>query len=74
MVFGYSYLGRKIMFERREQFVEGVKHLVYPYYTYWTIGYLLRLSGARKLLDQKPLGKMVPVDEYLPIMFDQHPL
>ena len=30
-------------------------------------------SGAKKLVEEKPLGKMVPVDEYLPIMYDKHP-
>ena len=30
-------------------------------------------SGAKKLLAQRPLQKILPVDEYLPIMFDEHP-
>ena len=30
-------------------------------------------SGAKKLLDAEPLTKMVPVDEFVPIMFDRHP-
>jgi collagen beta-1,O-galactosyltransferase len=34
---------------------------------------VITLEGAKKLLDAKPLKKMVPVDEYLPIMFDRHP-
>ena len=38
-------------------------------YTYWTLAYILTKSGAEKLLAGNPLGKMVPVDEYLPIMF-----
>lgn len=42
-------------------------------YSYWTLGYALSSSGARKLLDADPLSRLVPVDEYLPILFDKHP-
>jgi len=52
--------------------VEGSKYLVHVDYSYWTLGYALTLRGAKKLLDAKPLEKLVPVDEYLPIMFDKH--
>jgi len=37
------------------------------------IGYLLSLNGAKKLLAPNPTRKLVPVDEYLPIMFNKHP-
>jgi hypothetical protein len=37
------------------------------------LGYLLTLKGAEKLLAGEPLGRLVPVDEYLPIMYDRHP-
>ncbi|KAF2901651.1 hypothetical protein ILUMI_04535 [Ignelater luminosus] len=42
-------------------------------YSYWTLGYALSYRGARKLLDAEPLSRLVPVDEYLPILFDKHP-
>ena len=41
-------------------------------YSYWTIGYILKGKAARVLIDEKPLEKMVPVDEYLPIMYGAH--
>lgn len=56
-----------------ESFVEGMENLVYPDYTYWTIGYILTLRGATKLLNASPLLNLIPVDEFLPIMFDKHP-
>ena len=56
-----------------EDRVNGTTNLVWADYSYWTVGYLLSLNGAKKLLEGKPLGKMVPVDEYLPIMYDKHP-
>lgn len=37
------------------------------------MGYALSNQGAKKLLDGDPLTKLVPVDEYLPILFDRHP-
>lgn len=51
----------------------GSRYLVRAGYSYWTLGYLLSQSGARKLLAAKPLENLVPVDEYLPILFDKHP-
>ncbi|XP_072544755.1 procollagen galactosyltransferase 2 [Salminus brasiliensis] len=68
------YVGRKrLQVKRPERWVKGVKNLVHPDYSYWTLGYALSLQGARKLLDAQPLGKMLPVDEFLPIMFNKHP-
>lgn len=65
------YLGRKILSSSSEEFVTD--HLRRPSYSYWTLGYILSGRGARKLLRAQPLQHVLPVDEYLPIMFDQHP-
>nr|XP_031363684.1 procollagen galactosyltransferase 1 [Lonchura striata domestica] len=68
------YLGRKRLEpERAERGVPGVRQLLRPGYSYWSLGYALSLRGARKLLAAEPLGKMIPVDEFLPLMFDRHP-
>lgn len=56
-----------------EHWVKGVSNLVHPGYSYWTLGYVVSLNGAKKLLLAKPLSKMLPVDEFLPIMFNKHP-
>lgn len=53
--------------------VDDSDYLVHVGYSYWTLCYVITLEGAKKLLDGEPLGKMLPVDEYLPIMFDRHP-
>ncbi|XP_041127124.1 procollagen galactosyltransferase 1-like [Polyodon spathula] len=60
--------------ERPEQAVVGVPNLVEADYSYWTLGYALSQQGALKLLRADPLGKMLPVDEFLPIMFNKHPV
>ncbi len=67
------YLGRKKLNYQTEVWVPEAEMLVWAHYSYWTLGYLLHRDGAKKLLDQKPLQKMLPVDEYIPIMFDNHP-
>jgi len=67
------YLGRKRLRKNLEPSVKGTQNLVWPSYSYWTLSYILSNSGAQKLLNQRPLNRLVPVDEYLPIMFDRHP-
>uniref|UniRef100_A0A3P9LS18 Collagen beta(1-O)galactosyltransferase 2 n=1 Tax=Oryzias latipes TaxID=8090 RepID=A0A3P9LS18_ORYLA len=68
------YVGRKRMqVHQPEQSVNGVNNLVVADYSYWTLGYALSHQGARKLLDAEPFKKMLPVDEFLPIMFNKHP-
>jgi hypothetical protein len=34
---------------------------------------LIHLEGVEKLLKQEPLKKFLPVDEYLPVMFNKQP-
>ncbi len=67
------FLGRKILKDSDEPWVEGSNLLVEVGYTYWTLAYMLSRRGAEKLVQGSPLSKMVPVDEYLPIMYDRHP-
>lgn len=68
------YLGRKIMRSSEENYDNTtVTYLIEPSYSHWTVGYALSLRGARMLVDENPLQKILPVDEYLPIMFDRHP-
>lgn len=59
--------------QQPEQSVDGVNNLVEADYSYWTLGYALSQQGARKLLAAEPLKMMMPVDEFLPIMFNKHP-
>lgn len=42
-------------------------------YFFIYFSYALSNTGASKLLDAKPLLNLIPVDEYLPILFDRHP-
>jgi len=65
------FLGRKILSNQEEPWVSNL--LVKPGYTYWTLAYLLSKAGAEKLLNAKPLRNLLPVDEFLPIMYAAHP-
>jgi collagen beta-1,O-galactosyltransferase len=65
------YLGRKKQSTKQEVFRS--ENFVEPEYSYWTIGYILTRSGAEKLIQADPLSKLLPVDEFLPIMYNQHP-
>jgi len=67
------YLGRKKLKNSEEPWVEGSDYLVHVDYSYWTLCYAISLRGAKKLLRGDPLTKLIPVDEYIPIMFDKHP-
>ena len=67
------YIGRKILHNSKEDLVADSEQLVYVDYTYWTLGYIITRAGADKLLSAGALGQMVPVDEFLPIMYNRHP-
>ncbi|OQR67274.1 glycosyltransferase 25 family member-like [Tropilaelaps mercedesae] len=69
----FVYLGRKKLANASEPYLSGTDKLVHVDYSYWTLSYYITKRGAQKLLDGEPLSKMVPVDEYIPIMFDRHP-
>lgn len=60
--------------EHPEKSVPKIHNLVVADYSYWTLAYMISLRGAQKLLRAEPLKKMLPVDEFLPIMFNKHPM
>uniref|UniRef100_A0A671G9A8 Collagen beta(1-O)galactosyltransferase 2 n=1 Tax=Rhinolophus ferrumequinum TaxID=59479 RepID=A0A671G9A8_RHIFE len=69
------YIGRKRMqVKEPEKAVPDVVNLVEADYSYWTLGYAISLGGAQKLVGADPFGKMLPVDEFLPIMYNKHPV
>lgn len=72
-MFFFSYFGRKRLKDEVEPWVNNTESLVHVGYSYWTLGYVISLKGAEKLLKAKPLEKLLPVDEFLPIMFNRHP-
>jgi collagen beta-1,O-galactosyltransferase len=65
------YLGR-IHYEPAED-IPAVPGFVRPGLSYGTHGYLLRRSAVRMLLDAGLDKAIVPVDEFLPCMYLDHP-
>ncbi|XP_028268833.1 procollagen galactosyltransferase 1 [Parambassis ranga] len=69
------YIGRKRMqVAHPEKAVPNVRSIVEADYSYWTLGYMMSLKGAQKLLRAEPLKRVLPVDEFLPIMYNKHPV
>lgn len=68
--FDFVYFGRKK--QTNDEEISLLKTFVMPKYSYWTIGYYITQKGAQKLIDANPLQNLLPVDEFLPIMYDQH--
>lgn len=66
-------MSRKILVDEELRLLPGTRKLVVPLYSYWANGYLLSIRGARKLVEARPLDSLLPVDEYLPIMYNAHP-
>ena len=66
-------MGRKILHWEDEKGIPQTTVIVEPAYSYWTLGYLVSRSGAEKLIGAQPFDYLLPVDEYIPIMFNQHP-
>jgi len=70
--FCVSYLGRKGFLNDTSQLVSHNSRVAWTDYSYWTIAYILTLTGARKLISAQPLQRILPIDEFLPIMYDRH--
>ncbi|KAM9454975.1 procollagen galactosyltransferase 1-like [Clarias gariepinus] len=69
------YIGRKRMqVDEPEKPVPNIRNLVEADYSYWTLGYMISLQGVNKLLRAEPLKKVLPVDEFLPVMYNKHPV
>ena len=61
------YLGRKPLRESSETIIDS---FVKVKYSYGTHAYLLTYQGAKKLVEGDYLQHMIPVDEYLPLLYD----
>lgn len=69
--FDLIYLGRNPLGKDGPS-VKGSKLLRRPGPSLTLTSYVISYEGAKKLIDTMPLEKMVPVDEYVGIMYDKH--
>lgn len=58
------YVGRSPM---ENDVAKISEHVVEPGYTLWTVGYILRLDGARALLQTESVRNMAPLDDFFSI-------
>uniref|UniRef100_A0A8C9ZQH3 procollagen galactosyltransferase n=1 Tax=Sander lucioperca TaxID=283035 RepID=A0A8C9ZQH3_SANLU len=55
------YIGRKRMqVDHPEKAVPNIRNIVEADYSYWTLGYMISLQGAEKLLKAEPLKRILP--------------
>lgn len=72
--YDFIYLGRKKMTPDsliESTLIEISPQLVRPSFSYWTCGYIITLSGAKKLYQPDLFKKFIVIDEYLPYMICQ---
>uniref|UniRef100_A0A8B9F7M1 Glycosyl transferase family 25 domain-containing protein n=1 Tax=Amazona collaria TaxID=241587 RepID=A0A8B9F7M1_9PSIT len=68
------YIGwKRMQVQEPEKAVPNVTILVEADYSYWMLGYAVSFQGAQKLIRAAPFSKMLPVDEFLPVMYNKHP-
>ena len=65
------YLGR--IRNQADMILSHVDLIVHPGYSYGTYAYAVSNKGVTKLLDAEPLANMIPLDEFLSVMYRQHP-
>jgi len=66
----FIYLGRVIGKGKERKVTPGIR---IPKFSYTTVGYALSKTGAEKLLQTNFSSKIIPVDEFLPAMYCNHP-
>lgn len=67
---GLFYLGRNRVGEDQEQITDTI---VRPGYSYCTHAYMLSRMGIQRLLEQNFEKTIMPVDEFLPATYIEHP-
>ena len=68
MPFDMMYLHRKPLNAAAEKKLSS--HITNIKKSYWACAYVLSYSGAKKLLQANYLDNLIPVDEFLPIMYN----
>jgi len=62
------YLGRKRMFGLTDDPVND--YIVKPKFSYWCLAYVVTKEGAKKLVNSNFKERLIPADEFVPIMVD----
>jgi len=68
--FDFLYLGRTKMSKENETKINDI--LLKPVYSYRMHAYILNLNGAKLLLSCDYINNILPVDEFLPLLYDKN--
>ncbi|CAG0917729.1 unnamed protein product [Notodromas monacha] len=68
------YMGYEAVLPMNHSKLNGSIHFARPDYTYGSYAYIITLEGARKLVNSPILRKVIPTDEFLPVMYNSHPI
>lgn len=74
--FDLLYLGRreintpKTIIVNYDNEIKVSEHLTKPFFSYCAHSYVLSLEGAKKLVHSKFLQNLIPLDEYIPMLYD----
>lgn len=61
------YLHRKPLDSQSELLISD--NIIKPNKSYWACAYILTYNGAKKLIESNYINNIIPVDEFLPIMY-----
>jgi GR25 family glycosyltransferase involved in LPS biosynthesis len=64
----FCFLDRKLMYGE-DIYIDKSVNLIKPGYSFWLNSYLINANGARKLINTNFLQRIIPVDEYVPMMY-----
>ena len=65
------YFGRKKLVDKERRYS---RNLIKPEFSYWCVAYYLTFSGALKLTQSNYKMNLIPVDEFIPIVYGKrHP-
>lgn len=66
----FCFLNRK-PYHKEEKIINYNPRVISPKYSHWACAYLLSYEGAQKLLNVDYVHKIIPVDEFIPIMYGE---
>lgn len=61
------YLHRKPLDAENELFI--TENIIKPNKSYWACAYIMTYNGAKKLIKSNYINNLIPVDDFLPIMY-----
>jgi len=68
----FCYISRKPMIPKKD--INHTPNFISPAYSYWMCGYIINLKGMEKIINSGFIKKIIPIDEFIPIIGNFSPL